>query len=47
MMTTIIIGADTAIDKACRVEASRRLNYVYRFARSEHRDLAKSRESVR
>jgi len=43
-MTAIITGGDTAVDKACRVEASRRLNYVYQSVRSERRDLVKSRE---
>jgi len=46
-MTAIITGEDTAVDKACRVETSRRLNYVYQFVRSERRDLVKSREKTR
>lgn len=39
-MTAIITDTDTAADKVYLVEASRRLNYVYRSARSERRDLA-------
>lgn len=31
----------------CRVEVFRRLNYVYRSARSERRNLTKSRERAR
>lgn len=40
-MTAIIADTDTAVDKAFRVEASRRLNYIYRSTRSERRGVSR------